>query len=323
MGQRKRLSVRESGILRVDKARGVSSHDVVAMARRVFGTHSVGHAGTLDPMATGILVLGIGEGTKVLRFLENDSKRYRATISLGKATDSWDADGEVMHSAPVQDMVLADISHATRRFVGEHVQRAPAVSAIKRGGEALYKKVRRGEKVEGPLRDVIVHELIVESYEAHSIVLTVHAGKGFYVRSLAHELAQELGTVGHLTALNRLQSGAFSLAGALPMGVLMSGRSGDESAIVNARTALTPLADAVQFLGSIVLDEVGVEHVRHGRVFGPEHVLRKGAIEKSDAADAADGSLRSVFDQTGEVLAVVRMSGDGYRVVRGFVSSSE
>src|SRR5262245_5092343 len=183
------------GVLIVDKAEGPTSHDVVRLARRVFGTRAVGHAGTLDPMASGVLVLGIGEGTKLLAHLGADDKRYAARVTLGAETDTLDALGQVTARAPVPaGLDLAQVRTAAQGFLGTITQRAPEYSALKQGGEPLYARVRRGEAVTAPEREVMVHALAIESVGADSIQLTLHCGKGFYVRSLARDLARALGT---------------------------------------------------------------------------------------------------------------------------------
>ena len=208
------------GLLLVDKPRGITSHGAVSLARRALGTRTIGHGGTLDPMATGLLVFGVGEGTKLLAMLGGQDKTYRAALKLGQSTHTWDADSDVVAEASVPLLALSDIEQAARRFVGTYMQRAPAVSAIKRGGEALYKKVRRGEHVEAPLREVTVRELRIESYDDGVIHLWVRCAKGFYVRSLGQELAAALGTLGHLCALRREQSGDFSVDDAVAPEVL-------------------------------------------------------------------------------------------------------
>ena len=187
------------GLLRVDKAKGPSSHRVVAVARKALGTRDVGHAGTLAPAASGVLVLGVAEGLKLLRYVVLDDKRYRTTIALGAETSTLDAEGEVTAVRPVPEgLDLARARAAAERFIGVIEQRVPDISAIKQGGERLYKKARRGEEVDAPVRSVVVHGISIIEAAGDRIELEVSCGKGFYVRSLARDLARALDTVGHV-----------------------------------------------------------------------------------------------------------------------------
>ncbi len=300
------------GILIVDKASGPTSHDVVRVARRVFGTRAVGHAGTLDPMATGVLVLGIGEGTKLLAHLSADDKAYDAQIRLGVLTDTLDARGKPIAEQPVPaGLDVAYVQTAAARFAGETLQRAPDISAIKQAGQPLYARVRRGEQVEAPERRVFVRELAIDGVEGDSIALRVHCAKGFYVRALARDLAQALGTVGHLTMLRRTRSGSFDLAGALAFDTLEAAARGDESARAQAHAALRSLEAAVAGLTAVVVTSEGSEDVRHGRVVVPAR-LSSGEIPALGTEPVA------VFDPGGRLAALGRVAEDGLRVVRGF-----
>lgn len=250
------------GILLCDKPGGLSSHQVVARMRRALGTPRVGHAGTLDPMATGLLVLAVGEGLKILRYLTLDDKRYRATLRLGAETDSLDADGTITAQAAVPaHMTRADVESACGAFVGEFEQLPPAISAIKQGGVPIYKRVRRGEPVELQPRRVRVHAIHVERVGEGEIELSIHCGSGFYVRSLARDLARALGTLGHLCALRRLSSGHFDVADASP---LPEGTASLEQRLALQQRVIA-IERALPSVPSLQLDAIGVEHVRHGR----------------------------------------------------------
>lgn len=240
-------------MLVVDKPRGMTSHDVVARARRALRTRAVGHAGTLDPMATGVLVIAVGEATKLVPSLTADDKAYDATIQLGVATDSLDADGSETARAEVPTLSLAEVQAAADGFLGPHRQRAPAVSAIKVDGERLHAKARRGEVFEAPVRDVVLHAVDVRSVADARVELSLRCAKGFYVRSFGRDLAEALGTVGHLTALRRTSSGRFDLSTACQVEELDAAR-------------LLPLADAAQrVLPGLDLDEDQCRDVRCGR----------------------------------------------------------
>jgi tRNA pseudouridine55 synthase len=301
-----------SGILLCDKPAGRSSHAVVAVARKAFGTRRAGHAGTLDPMATGVLVLAIGEGLKILRYLTLDDKRYAATIRLGIETDTLDRDGVVTASAAVpHDLTLARVRAAAAQFTGTIMQEAPRVSALKQGGVALHKRVRAGQDVQAPRREVRVHALDVLAVREAKIDLEVHCGKGFYVRSLARDLALALGSAGHLSALRRTRSGCFDLADAVPFAQLDAAARGDAQARGALLTALIPIARALPDAARVVLDESGAAHARHGRKIGLDHVL-----SASHPVQAVIEPLL-LCDAAGELLALGRYHESELRVVRG------
>lgn len=298
-----------SGVLVVDKPRGPTSHDVVAWARRALGTRAVGHAGTLDPMATGVLVLGVGEGTKLTTFLHADDKAYEATIELGAETDTLDAEGRVVEEVAVPALDRGAVEAAAARFVGTYLQRAPVVSAIKQGGVALHARARRGEVVEAPEREVRCDAIDVRDVRARAIDLVVRCGKGFYVRSLARDLARALGTRGHLGALRRIESGAFRVEGALDGEVLRRAREGDEGARARARGALRPLEGALDGMEAARVGAEGARALRQGKRWPWAEPARRAPI-------AALGAR-------GELVAVVRWEAGALRVVRGFREEAE
>ena len=197
------------GFVLVDKAGGWTSHDVVAKSRRIFGLRRIGHAGTLDPMATGLLVLGIGGATRLLRFITDLPKEYEATARFGVATDSLDADGEITAREPM-NIDAGDVASAMVRFRGEISQTPPMVSAVKVDGRRLHELARQGRKVERPARTVRVYSLDLEEFSAGpfpDVRFRVVGGSGLYVRVLADDLARALGGRAHLTSLRRVASG--------------------------------------------------------------------------------------------------------------------
>ena len=297
-------------MLVIDKARGPTSHDVVAVARRALGTKAIGHTGTLDPMATGVLVLAVGEATKLVNMLTAGDKRYEATLRLGQATHTLDAEGEVTEEAPVPTLTLERVRELAQRFVGEFDQEVPLVSAVKVDGQALHKAARKGRDVVAPVRRVRVHELEVRAVREHEVELSVHCAKGFYVRSLGRDLARALGTVGHLTQLRRTQNGAFSLADALDFEALRAAARGSDEQRAQVRERLVPLAQVCESLPRLTLSEAGALHARHGRAI-PEQELRCDA-------PLAPGEPRIAFDEAGQPLAIVELVDGLCRVQRGF-----
>ena len=200
-----------SGLLVVDKPAGWTSHDVVARVRRLAGTRRVGHAGTLDPMATGVLVLGIEKATRLLGHLTLHDKRYDATVAFGATTTTDDAEGEVVATAPVDGLTEAAVREAAAAFAGEIEQVPPGVSAISVDGVRSYARVRRGETVTLPARRVTVHAFEVLAVRGAEADVRVHCSSGTYVRALARDLGAALGVGGHLTALRRTASGPYAL----------------------------------------------------------------------------------------------------------------
>jgi tRNA pseudouridine55 synthase len=204
------------GVLPIDKASGMTSHDVVAIARRVLGTKKIGHCGTLDPLATGLLLLTVGRGTKIQDLLMSEDKEYVGTLRLGEVTDSQDADGEVIATAPVPELSPEQLEGAFAKYDGDFYQTPPMVSAIKKDGVALYKLARQGKTVEREPRFVHVYAHQILEKRLPEIDFRVVCSKGFYVRTYAHDIGHDLGCGAHLRALRRTKSGRFDVDMAFP-----------------------------------------------------------------------------------------------------------
>lgn len=204
-------SLGPSGVLLIDKAPDMTSHDVVAIARRALNTKKIGHCGTLDPMATGLLMLVIGRATKIQDLLMSEDKEYVGTLTLGGVTSTQDRQGELLESKPVPEFSEAEIHQAFRAFEGEFEQMPPMVSAIKKDGVPLYKLARKGQEVERALRPVRVTSWQVLRIALPEVDFTVNCSKGFYVRTYAHDIGAKLGCGGHLSELRRTRSGKFTL----------------------------------------------------------------------------------------------------------------
>lgn len=287
-------------MLVVDKPRGPTSHDVVARMRRMLHTHEVGHAGTLDPMATGVLVVLVGEATKLAPYLTAEDKAYRATVRLGVATTSLDAEGDVIETRPVMQPSRDVVERAMDVERKRTEQVPPSVSAIKVRGVAAHRKTRRGEVVELAARTVGVRSLDALAIRENppEIDLEVVAAKGYYVRALARDLAASLGTVGHLVALRRLRSGAFDLEETTPLDAL------DET---RARAALLPLATAAsRALPTVRLTSTGATKARQGKT-----------LSNDDALDPIPEAASAWLDEAGALVAIGRMHDGIARVLRG------
>lgn len=203
----------------MDKPAGMTSHDVVSRVRREFGTRKVGHAGTLDPMATGVLILGIERGTKLLAHMVTATKAYNATISLGASTTTDDFEGEIISQTSAAHITDAEILSAIANLTGDIMQKPAKVSAIKIDGKRAYQRVRDGEDVDIPARPVTVNRFeVLESRQSpREVDVVVECSSGTYIRSLARDLGEALGVGGHLTALRRTEVGPFSLDDASPL----------------------------------------------------------------------------------------------------------
>ncbi len=205
------------GALLVDKPSGPTSHDVVDAIRRQFRIKKVGHCGTLDPAATGLLIIVLGRGTKLSERLMSDDKVYEGTMKLGESTNSHDADGELTGSLPVPPLTLDELNELAGTFVGDLMQLPPMVSAIKIDGVPLYKLARKGVEVERKERLIHIYSFRFSAYEEPLATFRVACTKGTYVRTLAHDLGGKLGCGAHLASLRRTVSGRFDVADARPL----------------------------------------------------------------------------------------------------------
>ena len=207
----------KSGILFLDKEAGMTSRKVDNQIGRLFQTKKVGHLGTLDPFATGLLIIGVNAGNKALRFALDEDKEYVATLTLGKATDTGDYTGVITEEAPVPELNESKIQEAVKSLIGKQIQIPPMTSAIKVDGVALYKLAHQGKEIEREGRPIEVYEAELLHFDATCIEFRVKVSKGTYIRTLGEDLAKRLGTIGHLTALRRTKVGPFSVEGAVKL----------------------------------------------------------------------------------------------------------
>jgi tRNA pseudouridine55 synthase len=208
-------SATPDGVLLVDKAAGMTSHDVVALIRRRLQIRKVGHCGTLDPLATGLLLLTLGRGTKIQDLLMAEDKEYSGTMLLGSTTSTQDKEGEVIERHDVPPFQEETVRAAFEKFRGDFYQTPPMVSAIKHGGVPLYKLARQGKTIEREARLVHVYRYSIDRIALPEIDFTVVCSKGFYVRTYAHDIGAKLGCGAHLYALRRVKSGRFDVANAI------------------------------------------------------------------------------------------------------------
>lgn len=207
------------GIFNIDKPVGMTSHDVVARVRRLAGQKRVGHTGTLDPAASGVLPITLGQATRVAEYLSESGKAYRAAIRFGIVTNTYDAEGQIVREAPVT-LTREEIAAALPAFLGEQLQRPPIYSALKRDGKRLYALARAGQDVTVEPRPVSISSLEIVDWTPPDLTLDIECGKGTYIRSLAYDLGERLGPGAHLAALTRTRSGPFTLAASVTLDVL-------------------------------------------------------------------------------------------------------
>ena len=267
-----------TGILLIDKPSGITSHDAVAMVRRALGTRKVGHAGTLDPMATGLLVMGIGRATRLLRFLGDLTKVYEGTMRLGAETSTLDAEGQITREAPVDAISDAAIDAAMAAKVGASAQRPPAFSAVKVGGRTMHEAARKGELLEAPARIVRVDRFERTARQGPDVSFVCEVSGGTYVRVLAADVGAALGCGAHLTALRRTAIGPFSI---------------DEATAPADPGELAPLDRAVAHLPRFPLEREEAIAASHGRILGP------AAIEGPYGVYDPEGRLIGVYRDDG------------------------
>jgi tRNA pseudouridine55 synthase len=282
-----------SGLVVVDKAAGMTSHDVVARVRRIAGTRKVGHAGTLDPMATGVLLLGVNKATRLLGHLTLTEKQYHATVRLGASTSTDDAEGESLGVTPTGHLSDEEVRGAAEQFVGDIEQVPSSVSAIKVDGQRAYKRVRAGESFDLPARPVTVHSLEVSTLRREGdfldVDVDVRCSSGTYIRAIARDLGFVLGVGGHLTALRRTAVGPFDLAEARSLEQL------DDSF-----EAVPINAVATRCFATYTTDDTGARDISFGRKL-PVDLGAPGPVAVLDT----QGTFLALYEQAGAVAAPV------------------
>ncbi len=278
-----------SGVLVVDKPVGLTSHDVVQIIRRGTGIRRAGHTGTLDPRASGVLVVLIGPAVRLSEFVSAEDKRYQATIRLGSSTDTYDAEGTPSGPEVPVNVTSDQFKELLTHYIGEIEQKPPAYSAIKVQGQHSYDRARRGEEVDLAPRIIHVHSLELLEWALPEAVVDVHCSSGTYVRSLANDIGEELGVGAHLVGLRRTRSGRFTLRDAVSLRRL---RDAFEQG--NWAQFLIPAAEALADWPAIELDEATLEKVRNGH--------------RIPAKEGDHGLARAVSEQ-GDLVAIMEVNG--------------
>lgn len=268
-----------SGLIVIDKPIGPTSHDVVGRVRRLAGIRRVGHAGTLDPLAGGVLLVCLGRATRFIEYLVGLPKVYEATIRLGVATTTYDAEGEITDERPVA-LTAEAIAVALGAFRGPIRQRVPPFSAVKRDGQPLYKRARRGEVFELPEREVTIHALDLLEYAPPDVIVRAAVSSGTYIRSLAHDLGEALGAGGHITALRRTAVGDFTAGGAVALDALTA---------ENIAGHTRPAEATVAHLPRVAFSAAEAERLGYG-----QRVVAAAAATGEAAAFGPDGEFLGV-----------------------------
>ncbi len=268
-----------SGLIVIDKPVGPTSHDVVGRVRRLAGIRRVGHAGTLDPLAGGVLLVCLGRATRFIEYLVGLPKVYEATIRLGVATTTYDAEGEITDERPVA-LTAEAIAAALEAFRGPIRQRVPPFSAVKRDGQPLYKRARRGEVFELPEREVTIHALDLLAYAPPDVIVRAAVSSGTYIRSLAHDLGEALGAGGHITALRRTAVGDFTAGGAVALDALTA---------ENIAGHTRPAEATVAHLPRVAFSAAEAERLGYG-----QRVVAAAAATGEAAAFGPDGEFLGV-----------------------------
>jgi tRNA pseudouridine55 synthase len=304
-----------NGVLVIDKPEGIASYDVVRRLKRLMPHVKIGFLGTLDPLATGVLPVLLGEGTKLAPYLETGHKVYEADLLLGVVTDTQDREGQVLQAADLDayDLSFQRIEEAIKRFRGRIQQLPPMYSALKQKGEPLYRLARRGEDAERSLREVEIYRLEVTKFDLPFLRLYVECSKGTYIRTLAHDIGQELGCGAHVAALLRTRSGPFSLEAALLFDAIE-----EEHKQGRLKQRVIPLAQAIGFLPLIEVGEAHALQISNGHVIpvegpAPQGVPRGGRKEGQKEERKELEVVRVMERNKGALLAIgeVHQEGEG------------
>lgn len=290
-----------SGVLVVDKPVGLTSHDVVQIVRRGTGIRRAGHTGTLDPRASGVLVVLLGPAVRLSEFVSAEDKRYQATIHLGSSTDTYDAEGTVSGPDKVVEIDQAEFEELLKSFEGEIEQTPPAYSAVKVQGKKAYEMARKGEEVVLEPRLIQVHSLELLEWALPEVVVDVHCSSGTYVRSLANDIGEQLGVGAHLTGLRRTKSGHFTLKDAVSMRQLR-----DDFESGGWANSLIPAAEALGDWPTVELDEKQFKMVVNGNRI---------------PADAAMPDMARAISEQGELAAILQKDGEEWQPKKVFFQS--
>ncbi len=305
------------GVLIVDKPEGLTSFDVVRKLRSLGSGRKAGHTGTLDPNATGVLPICLGQATKLSSFFLEGDKEYQGVVQLGAETDTYDAAGEVVATYATDHLREEEVRRAVEAMAGTYWQTPPMYSAVKVGGKRLYELARQGVEVERKPRKVTIHSIEMLSFEAETARVSIRLActKGTYVRSVAHELGQSLGVGGHLFSLKRLRNGPFDISRAIPLASLEAWMKEGKTEEIEAR--LISLRDALGEMKEVRVDELRARKVARGMTLGYRDLLQAAAPR------IVEGEVVRITGPGGKLLAVAEQREGALRYRRVFARSRE
>jgi tRNA pseudouridine55 synthase len=286
-------------ILNVNKPSGITSFQAVAKVKRSLGVRKAGHTGTLDPMATGVLLICLGEATKVSRFFLDMDKKYRARVKLGERTDTGDSEGRIIERRDASSVTIEQVERAVRMFEGEVVQKPPMYSAVKVRGTELYKLARKGIEIDRPDRSVMIYSLIIVAAELPYFDLEVSCSKGTYIRTLCDDIGKVIGTGAHLAALERSAVGSFDIADSVGLAEIARQDFDDK------RKALYSIDEALSTLAEMVLDEKDYGKAKDGV-----------AIKRSNINELSVGSFIRLKSPSKKLFGIGRVEIDVIRIER-------
>jgi len=305
------------GVLIVDKPQGITSFEVVRRLRALGTGRKAGHTGTLDPSASGVLPICLGQATKLSSFLLEGDKEYQGVIQLGVETDTFDADGKVVATHPTDHLGEEEVRRAVEAMAGTYWQTPPMYSAVKVGGKRLYELARKGVEIERKPRKVTIHAIELLSYDPQTarLELRLSCSKGTYVRSVAHELGQALGVGGHLVSLERLRTGPFGIERAVPLETIEGWMREGKREEIEAH--LVSLGDALGEMKEIRVDELRARKVSRGMALGYRDLLQSAAPRLSE------GDRVKIVGPKGRLLAVAEQRGGALRYRRVLAGAGE
>ena len=292
-----------SGLLNINKPKGITSHDVVVRVRKLTGQRKAGHAGTLDPMASGVLLVCLGQATRLIEYLMPGRKQYRATIRFGIATDTHDAEGNIVAKRDPTNLTEPSLHNVLPAFLGEIEQTPPVISAIKKDGQPLYKRVRAGETVKVEPRRVTIDSIDWVSWRPPDLTLDIVCSAGTYIRSVARDIGEAVGVGAHLAELTRTASGSWSLDQAISLTTLEGEAAKDKD---TWQKHLHSPDQAITHLPRVTLDEQTVTRVSYG-----QRVRLESVETGSDQAQGAGVKLIRAYTPGGELLAILTLAEPG------------
>ena len=287
------------GVININKPAGMTSHDVVSRLRKILNIKKIGHTGTLDPDATGVLPMCVGRGTKLSEMLMSSEKQYRAGLTLGVSTDTQDSSGTILSQRQVS-VGEAEIRDVISRFIGELEQIPPMYSAIKVEGKKLYELAREGKEIEREPRKVTIYNIGIESInlDKNLIEMTVDCSKGTYIRTLCNDIGEALGCGGHMSALTRTRSGRFEIENTVTLEEI------EQRAQENDFGFITPLEEVLVEYRKVILAEKNAWRVRNGI--------------KTSVAGVCEGEIYRIFDEQGNFLALAKQENGSFAMLKTF-----